>query len=135
MSSEDNIKTIAAAYEAFGRGDVPAILDMLSDDVDWAAEANSTAAPWFGVKRGKDGVVSFFEAFGSTVEVLEFTPVSFTANDTDVMAVIRYRGRIRATGKEVSMNLHHYWTFRGDGKIVYYRGSEDTAQTIASLQA
>ncbi len=32
------------------------------------------------------------------------------------------------------MNLHHYFTFR-DGKIVYYRGTEDTAQTAAVLQA
>jgi ketosteroid isomerase-like protein len=31
------------------------------------------------------------------------------------------------------MNLHHYFTFR-DGKIAYYRGTEDTAQTQATLQ-
>ena len=32
------------------------------------------------------------------------------------------------------MNLHHYFTFRG-GKIAYYRGTEDTAQTEAVLRA
>ena len=31
------------------------------------------------------------------------------------------------------MDLHHYFTFR-DGKIAYYRGTEDTAQTQATLQ-
>jgi hypothetical protein len=123
-----------SAYEAFGRGDVPAILELLTDDIDWSSEAASTAAPWFGVKHGKAGVVTFFETFGAAIEVLDFTPVSFTSNDTDVMALIRYRGKVRATGKEVAMNLHHYWTFR-DGKIAYYRGSEDTAQTLAALQA
>jgi hypothetical protein len=30
------------------------------------------------------------------------------------------------------MNLHHYFRFR-DGKIAYYRGSEDSAQTLAAL--
>lgn len=30
------------------------------------------------------------------------------------------------------MNLHHYFRFR-DGKIEYYRGSEDTVQTVAAL--
>ncbi len=30
------------------------------------------------------------------------------------------------------MNLHHYFRFE-DGKIAYYRGSEDTAQTEAAL--
>jgi hypothetical protein len=32
------------------------------------------------------------------------------------------------------MDLHHYFAFR-DGKIAYYRGTEDTAQTRATLQA
>jgi ketosteroid isomerase-like protein len=31
------------------------------------------------------------------------------------------------------MNLHHYWRFR-DGKVEYYRGSEDTALTAAILE-
>jgi len=45
MSADANIKTIAEIYEAFGRGDVAAILDSLTDDVDWAAEAASHAGP------------------------------------------------------------------------------------------
>ena len=39
MSADANIKTIMSVYEAFGRGDVAAILDAVTDDVDWAAEA------------------------------------------------------------------------------------------------
>jgi ketosteroid isomerase-like protein len=31
------------------------------------------------------------------------------------------------------MNLHHYFKFR-DGKIAYYRGTEDTAQTESVLE-
>jgi len=31
------------------------------------------------------------------------------------MTVIQYRGRYRATGKEVAMNLHHFFQLR-DGK-------------------
>ncbi len=31
-------------------------------------------------------------------------------------------------------HLHHYFQFR-DGKICYYRGTEDTAQTAAALEA
>ena len=83
MSADANIKTITGLYEAFGRGDVAAILDAVTDDVDWAAEAASSAAPWYGVRHGKDGVAAFFTAFGSTMEVEEFTPVSIAANDTD----------------------------------------------------
>ena len=132
MSAEANIKTIAEVYDAFGRGDVAAILEAVTDDVDWAAEAASSAAPWYGVRHGRDAVAAFFSDFGSTMEVEEFTPVSFAANDTDVLTVVRFRARSRSTGKTAEMDLHHYFKIR-DGKIAYYRGTEDTAQTETVL--
>ena len=133
MSAGTNIKTIEGVYEAFGRGDVAAILDAVTDDVDWAAEAASSAAPWYGVRHGKDAVAAFFSEFGSTMEVEEFTPVSFAANDTDVLTLVHFRARSRSSGRTSEMNLHHYFKFR-DGKIAYYRGSEDSAQTEAVLK-
>jgi len=38
------------------------------------------------------------------------------------------------TGKSAEMDIHHWWRFR-DGKIYYYRGTEDTAATAAMLSA
>jgi ketosteroid isomerase-like protein len=133
VSADVKIKTIEQIYEAFGRGDVAAILDAITDDVDWAAETTSVAAPWYGVRHGKDAVAAFFTAFGSAMEIEEFRPASLAANDTDVLAVVRCRARSRSTGKTIAMDLHHYFRFR-DGKIAYYRGTEDTAQTEAALR-
>ncbi len=133
MSSEDNIKTIQTIYEAFGRGDVATILDGVTDDVDWASDTSSSVAPWYGVKHGKAGVTAFFEAFGTTMEVEEFTPLTFAANEDAVFTVVRFRAKPRATGKVVEMNLHHYFRFRG-AKIWYYRGTEDSAMTEAALR-
>src|SRR6058998_633370 len=43
--------------------------------------------------------------------------LSFTSNDDgDVMVFIRYAFTVTATGKDVAMNLHHYWRFR-EGKV------------------
>ena len=134
MSPEDNLKTIHAIYDAFGRGDVASILNAVTEDVDWAAEASATAAPWWGPRRGKPGVSAFFEAFGAAMEVEDFTPLTFAANATDVLTVVRFKVKSRATGKQASMDLHHYFRFR-DGKVSYYRGTEDTAQTERVLQA
>ena len=86
------------------------------------------------VRRGKEAVAAFFADHGSAMEVDEFTPLSFAANDTGVLTVVRFRAHARATGKAAEMNLHHFFTFR-DGKIAYYRGTEDTAQTEAVLRA
>ena len=132
MSAEDNVKTIQGMYEAFGRGDVEAILAGVTDDVDWATEAAGTAAPWWGPRHGHAEVIDFFTAFGTTMEVGEFTPKSFAANDDEVFSVVRFVATARTTGRTASMDLHHYFRFE-DGKVAYYRGTEDTAQVEATL--
>jgi ketosteroid isomerase-like protein len=133
MGADEHIKTIQTVYEAFGRGDVAAIAEAVTDDVDWAAEAAGKAAPWYGDHRGPEGVGEFFAAFGSTMDVEEFTPLTFAATDTEVLTVVRFAAKSRATGRREQMHLHHYFRFR-DGKIAYYRGTEDTAQTEATLK-
>src|SRR5690349_3851091 len=94
MGAEENLKTITAVYEAFGRGDVGYIVGCVTDDVDWATDTSSDGAPWYGTRRGPAGVTSFFTDFASTMEVEEFTPLSFAANaDDDVHTVVRFAAK------------------------------------------
>ena len=53
MSAEQNIDTVKAMYDAFGRGDVDAVLECCTDDVDWATDAAIEVAPWYGITQGK----------------------------------------------------------------------------------
>src|ERR1700724_2038587 len=125
MGAEENIKTIKDVYEAFARGDVEAVLSKLANDVDWAAETTSMAAPWYGIRHGKDEVATFFQEFGSTMEVQEFTPHAFAATDTEVHTLVRCRATSRSTGRSIDQDLHHFFRLQS-GRIVYYRGTEDT---------
>jgi ketosteroid isomerase-like protein len=133
MSADDNVKTIQAIYEAFGRGDVATILDALTDDVDWASESASTEVAWWGVRTGKDATAEFFAQLAANEEVLEFTPLAMVGEGDDVLTVVRYRAKATKTGKTVDMEIHHHFHFTG-GKISRYRGSEDTLQTLRSLE-
>jgi ketosteroid isomerase-like protein len=126
--SDKNIKTVQTIYEAFGRGDVATILDQVAEDVNWASEPDGSA-PWHGIHKGKGEVPKFFEAISAVLEVTEFTPLAFASSDTDVMAVIRFGVKVPATGKSGVMDLHHWFRFDADGKVVQYRGTEDTALT------
>jgi len=127
-----NLQTIQHIYEAFGRGDIPAILSRLQEDVEWDYGLVDAGVPWLGVRHGKNEVRGFFEALAATVDVLGFSPRAFAANETDVMVVIDFEMMIRATGRGGAMTLHHYWRLR-DGKVFHYRGTEDTALTAALL--
>ena len=134
MNQHDNLAIVREIYDAVGRADVAAILDRVADDVDWAAEAASKAAPWYGPRNGKDGVASFFQDLGTSIEISEFVPQSFATGEDDVHLLVRWTYRSISTGRSVSMTMHHYWLLR-DGKVVRFRGSEDTEQTAAVFAA
>ena len=129
---QENLTLVSEIYDAVGRGDVAAILDRVTDDVDWAAEAASRAAPWYGQRTGKDGVGSFFRDIAESIEITEFTPHAFAAGQDDVHLLVRWTYRSLVTGRQASMTMHHYWRIR-DGKIEYFRGAEDTEQTARVL--
>jgi ketosteroid isomerase-like protein len=132
MSQQDNIRVVEDIYDAVGRGDVEAILERVTDDVDWAAEVEGTAAPWHGPRTGKQGVASFFEDINTSIEISEFVPHSYAAGDGDVHLLVDWTFRPLANGRQTSMTMHHYWQFR-DGKVARFRGSEDSALTAEAF--
>jgi ketosteroid isomerase-like protein len=105
MSQQDNLTVVREIYEAVGRGDVAAILDRVSDDVDWAAEAASKTAPWYGPRAGQDGVASFFSDLAASIEIGAFTPHSFAVGQDDVHLLVDWTIRSARTGREASMTM------------------------------
>ena len=85
MSQDDNLKLVREIYDAVGRGDVAAILDRVTDDVDWSAEAAGHAAPWHGPRTGPAGVASFFSDLAGSIEITEFIPHAFATGEDDVL--------------------------------------------------
>jgi ketosteroid isomerase-like protein len=77
-------------------------------------------------------VPRFFKEIGSSVDITEFTPLSFTSNETDVMVAIRWGFTVKATGRNATLHMQHWWRF-ADGKVAAVRTVEDTEQTAAAF--
>ena len=133
MPAAENLATIKGLYEAFGKGDLETILGAVADDVDWAVDAEPVA-PWYGERSGKDEVAGFFADLAGATEVQDFAVEGMGASDNEVFAFLRFAIRMKATGRNASFHLHHYFRFNGDGKVEYYRGSEDSAQVARVLE-
>jgi hypothetical protein len=131
-TADPKVQAVQRLYAAFGSGDIDGVLAELADDVDWAAEAAGTSVPWWGNFHGKDEVPRFFEEIGANVDVTEFDLVSLASNDADVVATLHWTYTVRATGKTAAMYMQHWWRF-ADGKIVFFRGSEDTEQSARAF--
>ncbi len=124
-----NIDTVKGIYAAFGRGDLPALLDAVSDDVSWGIESVATAeVPAYGIRNGKDGVAKFAAAWGEIGEFVKFEADDFVAAGDHVFCTLRIELAVRATGKRVKNASAQHWTLR-DGKVIRWRGWEDTAAT------
>lgn len=130
-----NIPTVQAMYEAFGRGDVPAILEQMSDDVVWEAWDGDNAAqdagvPWVLARKGKDGVAGFFQDVAAGLEFHSFEPRNLMEGGSQVAATIAIDATAKATGEREI----HLWTFDDAGKVTGMRHYMDTAKHIRAVK-
>ena len=126
MSEQQNLDVVQQqVYAAFGRGDIPTILNALAYDVDWQSPGPATI-PWAGVWRGRDQVARWFTVIGETAEFEEFTPQEFFARGDKVMVLGYERFRIKSTGRTVANELAQVYMLH-EGKIVRFREYYDTA--------
>ncbi len=125
MSAEENKRTVQSIFEAFGRGDIPGVLEHVSEDASWRAPGPD-AVPYFGERRGHAGATEFFVQLGTNVDFEHFEPVAFVAEGDRVVVLGRERGRVKGTGKSFDNEWALVFTFDG-GKVSGFQCYENTA--------
>jgi ketosteroid isomerase-like protein len=132
----DHTATVAAIYQAFGRGDVPAILDALADDVQWEHWTSWTphqaGVPWLRPRDGKDGAMEFFQIIGAWT-IRDFRVLDLMASGQQVAAEIVIDVQL-PSGAAFRDEEMHLWTFDDGGKVARFRHYVDTAKHIAASQ-
>ncbi len=129
----DNAATVAGIYAAFGRGDVPAILGTLADDVRWEDWADNSAQR-AGVahmvpRRGAAEVAGFFQVVGAwTME--RFEVLDLIGNGRQVVGEISLAARL-PDGTRFEDEELHLWTFDDAGRVTRFRHYVDTGKHIA----
>lgn len=112
--SQSREDVISGLYSAFGRGDLPAVLAALDEDIEWHTPAN---LPHGGDFRGRDAVGRFFQGIGEHWQSLEVELESLVSGDDTVVALVRAHGLLRASGEEFEYSGAHAWTLRGNTPV------------------
>jgi uncharacterized protein len=133
MSEQTNVAVVQQAYEDFGRGDIPAVLEALTDDVEWTMQGPSVI-PFAGTFRGREGIAEFFSLLGETLEFEQFEPRKFVAQGDTVVVLGYERDIVKQTGRGFEEQWAHIYTLR-DGKIATGMFFEDTAAYVVALNA
>lgn len=127
-----NIATVKSIYESFGRGDVPAILEKLDDNVAWEAQSPVPEVPWLQERHGKANVPGFFDAL-APLTFNKFDPHTFFESGNKVFVLVGLDTTTK--GKNyVFPNVGHLWEFNTAGKVTKYDHISDTAQMIRAAR-
>jgi uncharacterized protein len=122
----DNVEVVRAAYAAFGRGDIGAIIELVDDSVQWSSPAT---LPQGGDFAGKDGVMHFFEGVGAAWEALEIDVESLgEIGGNLVIGVLRGSGSLRNGGPAQYGAMHAFTVERG--KITRFREFVDVDKAL-----
>jgi ketosteroid isomerase-like protein len=133
-TATDHVATITDLYAAFGRGDIPSILDALAEDVRWEQWDDNTAqragVSHLQPRTGRDGAAQFFSVVGE-LAFHAFEVRGLAAGDNLVVADILIDVTLPSGGRIRDEELH-LWRFDPDGRICGMRHYVDTAKHIAA---
>ncbi len=127
---QENTKLVQQIYEDFKRGDIKALLNLLSVNIEWQLPEIENV-PFAGKRRGHEEMGQFFECLVDTQEVQHFDPREFIARGDKVLALGHYAWRVKSTGREFGGDFAHVFTVR-DGKVVRFHEYMDTAAAAAA---
>jgi ketosteroid isomerase-like protein len=117
MAATDDLQTIRNGYEAFARGDVPAVLENLDPSIAWHISGSGSLS---GTYKGHDEVVGFFtqlsERSGGTFGL---DIHDMLASDDHVIALVKESAE--RDGRHISFNVVHVWHLQ-DGKATEFWG-------------
>ena len=132
MSEQENTKLVQKVYENFKSGEVKALLNLLSDDIEWQLPEIDNV-PFAGKHQGYEEMGQFFASLVDTQEVQHFDPREFIAQGDKVVALGHYAWRVKSTGREFGGDFAHVFTV-DKGKVVRVHEYMDTAAAAAAHQ-
>lgn len=133
----NNVATVNSIYEAFGKGDISAIINYLDDNVQWEQWADNSSqnagVPWMKARKGKQGAFEFFNIVGE-LKVKDFQILSIMGNENQVAVEFVFETDVPSTGSHFRDEELHLWTFNEHGRVIRLRHYTDTAKHIAAAK-
>jgi len=123
--AQQDVETVRQVYDAFNRGDIPAVLAAFDQDIEWHEPGGGQAAQ--GTYRGAQSVANeVFASVPATFENFQGAPDQFIDAGEHIVVVGRFRGRSKA-GRDLDAPFAHVWTMRNGKAVRFYNHPEATS--------
>ncbi len=127
-----NSEPVRALYAAFAKGDMPAALACMADDIVWREADNYPYAdrnPYVGPQAVLHGV---FARIGADWEGFAAVPDEIIEGGDRIVSLGHYSGVYKATGKVMRAQFAHVFRVK-DGKIAAFQQYADTLGTAMAM--
>ena len=126
-----NLDKIKAVYDAFAKGDIPTVLEVLSADIEWT---EAEGFPYSGTYHGPNSVLdNVFMRLATEWDAYAAAPAEFIDGGDTVVVLGTYSGTYKATGKGFRAGFAHVWRIK-DGKAVSFVQYTDTLLVDKALK-
>ena len=106
-----NVDTIKQIYEAFGKGDIPTIMNKLDENLAWDTQTQVPGVPWLSPRRGEANMPTCFASL-MPLHFTRFEPHTFFADADKVFVLIHIE--VESMGEHYAIpNENHLWKFGG----------------------
>jgi len=118
VKKEQNISIVQNAFDNFLKGNIAAILDECTDDIEWGSY-NNPAVPFGKTYHGKEGTAEFFSTLAAAADYTIFEPGDYYADKDSVLVRGYQEATVKATGKSFSHEFLMHFKLR-ERKISYF---------------
>ncbi len=121
---ESNLAKAQALYDAFFRKDIPAMLQLLHEAVEWG-EPTNPHNPAGGTRHGHAGFMEWLNIGRESEEILELHPQRFLSDDDAVTVVGSMKCKVIHNQKIYESDFVHLIVFQ-EGKVRKFQEFFDT---------
>ena len=127
--SEENVERIKQVEAAFNRGDLDAMVELLSADAEWEISENNPAARTL---HGREEIRAYIEDWRDTVGGLHYHGTRYIDAGDAVVQVGTMTGRAGQDGPELTVPLAFVTRFSDDGVPLRTEEYLDPAEALAA---
>lgn len=132
MSEQENIQLTQQIFTAFQEGNIPFLLNILAEDVEWHVAGSREHIPLAGTYHGREQVAQVFQTVGKFLNLQQFQPHEFVAQGDRVVVFGHALGCIQPTNHTIEYDWVHLYTLH-DGKVTKFSEYLDTAALAAAV--
>jgi hypothetical protein len=124
-------ETLKALYDAFATGNIPFIIENVSEDFTWQDPSDPAVVPFGGIHKTRTGMMDFFRKLDGSTNTTVWEVDDYVSEGDMVVAEGKHGFESKKTGKSALLEWSMVWKFKNgipvSGRAYYNTAAAEKA--------